>query len=408
MHFPFFCHHPPAGAIITGFPTTVAEAKSLKKYGSGFRRLVVVHEPDTRCSEIADDVIAMYEDKVTEMYAREKEVPLLCDVASSLLGLAEHTEDDSVGNDGVATTAIPAIPSEAPGIAELAEVRVLQTTKVQKDSGVPIDDVSSDEAQAAEGVSASSCVLNASMLKRMSPSEHKSARKRHPVAYEAAVRVAKTGADAKRALKQILKEKKRAANDAQKLDTPFYLTVTSGKPKTKYHAPVSNVPSRITERLSSAVCIGAEKANTRLNFGPLVLDSPASDCLLAAGITKPTGIQMEAMGPILDGESVILHAMTGSGKTLTFLLPLMQRWRPSLPSTKHPGINAESDRSDWAFRVLIALPSRELAVQVAREAVLLAGGVTAAVELLVDSGTHHDLGKVTAPIVVGSAKILER
>ncbi|CAN0413160.1 unnamed protein product, partial [Hapterophycus canaliculatus] len=57
------------------------------------------------------------------------------------------------------------------------------------------------------------------------------------------------------------------------------------------------------------------------DFGALTLDSPASDCLLAAGITEPTGIQKAGMGPILNGESVILHAMTGSGKTLAFLLP---------------------------------------------------------------------------------------
>ena len=63
---------------------------------------------------------------------------------------------------------------------------------------------------------------------------------------------------------------------------------------------------------------------------------------------------------------------------------------------------------DTPWQVLLALPTRELAVQVAREVVLLSGGLTTSVELLVDASVFHDLSKVTAPIVVGSAKVLER
>lgn len=240
----------------------------------------------------------------------------------------------------------------------------------------------------------------------------------------------RAGAKAKRAEKAATRRKKRMANEAQQLDTPFYVAVAQGGPKARFRPPVPMVPSRITERLSSTASLGGGEedtsgggaaVNTRLDFGPLVLDSPASDCLLAAGITEPTGIQQAGMGPILNGESVILHAMTGSGKTLTFLLPLMQRWTPGLLSAAaaaaaaSKGVNGEraSDKaeggvSDAPWQLLLALPTRELAVQVAREVVLLSGGLTASVELLVDTNTFHDLSKVTAPIVVGSAKVLER
>lgn len=246
----------------------------------------------------------------------------------------------------------------------------------------------------------------------------------------------RAAAKAKRAKKEALRQKKRAANEAQQLDTPFYVAVAQGGPKARFRPPVPMVPSRITERLSSAVSEGAgggggggggrgtAAANTRLKFGALVLDSPASDCLLAAGITEPTGIQKAGMGPILDGESVILHAMTGSGKTLTFLLPLMQRWTPGLFSPTagargglnggERGVRGAGDGAggagggDAPWQVMLALPTRELAVQVAREVVLLSGGLTSSVELLVDAGVFQDLSKVTAPIVVGSAKVLER
>ena len=242
----------------------------------------------------------------------------------------------------------------------------------------------------------------------MSPSERQLAEERDPTSYEAAVRLSRSGAEAKRAVREKIKQKKRDANEAQQMDTPFYVAVAQGQPKARFRPQVPTVPSRITERLQSATSApegvgGAAAANTRLEFGPLVIDSPASDCLLMAGITKPTGIQAAGMGPILAGESVILHAMTGSGKTLTFLLPLMQRWAPGLFSSSPAGAEV-----DGPFRVLLALPTRELAVQVAREVVLLSGGLTASVELLVDSSVFHDLSSVKAPIVVGSAKVLER
>ncbi|CAM9196201.1 unnamed protein product [Chrysoparadoxa australica] len=55
---------------------------------------------------------------------------------------------------------------------------------------------------------------------------------------------------------------------------------------------------------------------------------------------------------------------------------------------------------------MIATPGRELAVQIAREAVLLLGGDTSVVHVLVDSKSRSDLTRVGAPILVGSAKAI--
>jgi superfamily II DNA/RNA helicase len=74
------------------------------------------------------------------------------------------------------------------------------------------------------------------------------------------------------------------------------------------------------------------------------------------------------------GQSVMLHAMTGSGKTLAFLLPLMAR---------------VSRKPKQPVQVIITVPTRELAVQIAREAVLLGGGQTSSVELIVDAQVNH-------------------
>jgi ATP-dependent RNA helicase RhlE len=61
--------------------------------------------------------------------------------------------------------------------------------------------------------------------------------------------------------------------------------------------------------------------------------------------TVPTPIQEQAIGPILAGENVVGIAHTGTGKTLAFALPIIERL------TTNPGI------------ALIIVPTRELAVQ---------------------------------------------
>jgi ATP-dependent RNA helicase RhlE len=67
------------------------------------------------------------------------------------------------------------------------------------------------------------------------------------------------------------------------------------------------------------------------------------------GFVRPTPIQTEAIPPGLAGRDVLACAMTGSGKTAAFLLPIMQQ------------ILAQPRR---ATRALIVTPTRELAAQI--------------------------------------------
>src|SRR5262245_13440060 len=64
------------------------------------------------------------------------------------------------------------------------------------------------------------------------------------------------------------------------------------------------------------------------------------------GFTRPTPIQQDAIPPALEGKDVLACAMTGSGKTAAFLLPILHRLMP-----KRRGIT----------RALILTPTRELA-----------------------------------------------
>jgi ATP-dependent RNA helicase RhlE len=68
------------------------------------------------------------------------------------------------------------------------------------------------------------------------------------------------------------------------------------------------------------------------------------------GFTRPTPIQRDAIPPVLAGRDVLACAMTGSGKTAAFMLPILHRFL---------------ERPRGTTRCLVLTPTRELAAQVA-------------------------------------------
>jgi ATP-dependent RNA helicase RhlE len=101
--------------------------------------------------------------------------------------------------------------------------------------------------------------------------------------------------------------------------------------------------------------------------------------LAAAGFVTPTPVQAKAIPPALEGNDILATASTGTGKTLSFLIPMIQRMdSTSAPSTKG---------KRGPIRSLILLPTRELAMQVLEaywklvpgsrnDAVLVCGGLS--------------------------------
>ena len=83
---------------------------------------------------------------------------------------------------------------------------------------------------------------------------------------------------------------------------------------------------------------------------------PLSRALTQCGYTSPTPIQQQALPPQLEGRDLLGMAETGSGKTATFLIPILNK------------IAAEGLEPGWKQVVaLILAPTRELAVQIDQE-----------------------------------------
>ncbi|MCZ8514096.1 DEAD/DEAH box helicase [Paenibacillus filicis] len=87
------------------------------------------------------------------------------------------------------------------------------------------------------------------------------------------------------------------------------------------------------------------------NFATLGLSDQLNDALIGQGYSEPTPIQSEAIPTILTGIDVIGQAQTGTGKTLAFVLPLLEMIDPGKPHVQ----------------ALIVTPTRELAIQIAEE-----------------------------------------
>jgi ATP-dependent RNA helicase RhlE len=85
------------------------------------------------------------------------------------------------------------------------------------------------------------------------------------------------------------------------------------------------------------------------SFTELPLNAALQQRLTAAQFITPTPIQAQAIPPALEGKDLVATAQTGTGKTLAFLLPIIERLERSA------GCNIEA---------LVLVPTRELAIQV--------------------------------------------
>ncbi|MED1201661.1 DEAD/DEAH box helicase [Heyndrickxia acidicola] len=86
-------------------------------------------------------------------------------------------------------------------------------------------------------------------------------------------------------------------------------------------------------------------------FTQLGIGKDLSKKLQSQGVLSPTPIQNQAIPPLLEGKDILAQAKTGTGKTLAFLLPILER----------------IDEGSNKLQALILSPTRELAIQITHE-----------------------------------------
>jgi superfamily II DNA/RNA helicase len=79
------------------------------------------------------------------------------------------------------------------------------------------------------------------------------------------------------------------------------------------------------------------------------------------------------MPTILDGHDAALQSYTGSGKTLAYLLPVLSRVGPLRELPEGEKVNIEETVNRGGVEAVIVVPSRELAMQIVREAERILG-----------------------------------
>jgi superfamily II DNA/RNA helicase len=105
-----------------------------------------------------------------------------------------------------------------------------------------------------------------------------------------------------------------------------------------------------------------------IGFGDLGLGANIVRVLAELGATAPFPIQAAAIPAVLDGRDVLARGRTGSGKTIAFGAPLVER----LLRAQKDSVRRAAGRSP---RALILAPTRELALQIDRTVQPLARSV---------------------------------
>lgn len=88
------------------------------------------------------------------------------------------------------------------------------------------------------------------------------------------------------------------------------------------------------------------------SFLSMNLSRPILKALTTLGFTKPTPIQAATIPVALLGKDVVGGAVTGSGKTAAFMIPILERL-----------LYREKGKNAAAIRCVVLVPTRELAVQ---------------------------------------------
>jgi ATP-dependent RNA helicase RhlE len=101
-----------------------------------------------------------------------------------------------------------------------------------------------------------------------------------------------------------------------------------------------------------------------VSFADLGLDPELLRVVEDQGYVEPTPVQAEAIPFVLAGRDLLAGAQTGTGKTAAFVLPILQLLPKTRPTPRHSIGPRPRGATGLPTRVLVVVPTRELALQV--------------------------------------------
>src|ERR1044072_5719942 len=110
-------------------------------------------------------------------------------------------------------------------------------------------------------------------------------------------------------------------------------------------------------------------------FSELSVSAPLRSNLSRHGFTEPTPVQALAIEPALAGRDIVATAQTGTGKTLAFVLPILEK------------LGAQSQNRGIA--ALVLSPTRELAIQIHETFANMAAGTGIRAAVVVGGLSEH-------------------
>jgi len=133
------------------------------------------------------------------------------------------------------------------------------------------------------------------------------------------------------------------------------------KVKAKEQPPAESQDSLPEPRLETP---DSEHLQTNIHFADLRLSRPLLRAITDAKFSNPTPIQRDVIPPALEGLDILATAETGSGKTASFLLPVLERLcQSSNVRGRRRDASGRIVMGPTATKAMILIPTRELAVQ---------------------------------------------
>ncbi|KAL8055398.1 hypothetical protein ABFS82_04G052700 [Erythranthe guttata] len=156
-----------------------------------------------------------------------------------------------------------------------------------------------------------------------------------------------------------------------------------------------------TEQLRAKLEISVQGDNVPepvLSFGSCNLPQKLLQNLEAAGYEMPTPVQMQAIPSALIGRSMLVSAETGSGKTCSFLVPVVDYCTKFKNNPQTP-------------LAMVLAPTRELCIQVEEQAKLLGKGLPFKTALVVGgdamAGQVHRIKQGVSMIVGTPGRLID-